>query len=82
LLCGDSHEKRHGITMDDVERNKIMAETDACLGEYDGNGEFDCGYEHAVDLSCEDCMHGPKGVVAGTYNPDTGKKIIGKKHEA
>ncbi|MDH3360095.1 MAG: hypothetical protein OEL55_04420 [Desulfobulbaceae bacterium] len=57
----------------DWKRNKKMKDTPGCLGEYDWQGEFDCGYEDAP--ICEDCIYGPLGGVAGCIDPETGIKI-------
>jgi hypothetical protein len=51
-----------------AERNKKMREIIGCLGEYDFQGEFECGYENAP--VCEDCVYGCAG---GNINPETGK---------
>lgn len=65
-------------TLEDVARNIRMANTPGCLGEYDDNGEFECGYEDAP--MCEDCMYGPEG--GRNINPETGEEEITKEQTA
>ena len=42
--------------------------------------DFDCEYEHAGEISCEDCMYGPYPDQF-SMDPRTGKRVSLKKWE-